>query len=248
MIWRKILNRLTGKKTGVLIYVVEVSLIIVSILVAIQADRYQQNKRNEIKLDNYIQSMYQDLLKDHDRNQNNLADCQNDIKNIERSLRLSQINQDDSLSLALRNLGVVFTRGVFRAFPPTTFDIMLQSGDAALIRDLDFRNKLASAFSFREDYIKKDLLDFDIQTREMSKIMAQYGNLSCMFTSSELHACLRDREGFIENFHNDLFTFLRTAQVRAFHLQIAIQGFDKTIKEMEELYGFKQEEVAEETQ
>ena len=74
MIWRKILNRLTGKKTGVLIYVVEVSLIIVSILVAIQADRYQQNKRNEIKLDNYIQSMYQDLLKDHDRNQNNLAD------------------------------------------------------------------------------------------------------------------------------------------------------------------------------
>lgn len=246
MIWRRILKRLTGEKHSVFHYIVEVSLIIVSILVAIQADRYQQNRRNQIKLESYIHSMYQDLLYDQDRNRNNLEDCQNDIKNITRSLRLSQINQDDSLSVALRNLGVVFTRGVFRAFPPTTFDIMLQSGDVALIRDLDLRNKLASTFSFREDYIKKDLLDFDIQTREMSKTLAQYGNLPCMFSRSDLHACLQEREGFTENFHNDLFIFLRTAQVRAFHLQIAIQGFDRTIKEMEDLYQLKNEEIKEE--
>ena len=93
-----------------------------------------------------------------------------------------------------------------------------------MIRDLDFRNKVASTFSFREEYIKKDLLDFDIQTREISNTLAEFGHLSCMFSGSSLPACLKDREGFIENFHNDLFTLLRTAQVRAFHLQIAVRS------------------------
>lgn len=248
MIWRRILKRLTGEKVGVLHYIVEVSLIIVSILVAIQADRYQQNKRNELKLENYIASMYQDLLEDQERNRNNLGDCQQDIRNITQSLRLSQINQADSLNLALRNFGVVVTRGVFRAFPPTTFDIMLQTGDIALIKDLDFRSRLASTFSFRDDYVKKDLLDFDTQTRETSKALGQYGNLSCMFSNSNLQTCLTDREGFVAHFHNDLFICLRMAQVRAFHLQNAVRYFDKTIKVMEELYGFKQEKVAAETQ
>lgn len=248
MIWRRILKRLTGEKPNVLHYIVEVSLIIVSILVAIQADRYQQNKKNQEKLTSYLEAVYQDLVDEQVRNQNNLDDCEQDIKNITRSLRLSQVNQDDSLNVALRNFGIVVTRGVFRAFPPMTFDIMLQTGDIALIKDLDFRSRLASTFSFRDDYVKLDLLDFNIQTREASKALAQYGNLSCMYSHTDVQICLTDREGFITHFHNELFSLLRTAQVRAFHLHNAVRYFDKTIQVMEELYGFKQEKVEEKTQ
>lgn len=248
MIWQRILKRLTGKKVGALHYIVEVSLIIISILVAIQADRYQQNQRNQEKLESYLEAVYQDLVDEQVRNRNNLGDCQQDIRNITQSLRLSQINQADSLNLALRNFGYVVTRGVFRAFPPTTFDIMLQTGDIALIKDLEFRSRLASTFSFRDVYVKMDLLDFDVQTRETSKALGQYGNLSCMFSNADIQSCLTDRPGFIAHFHNNLFTILRTAQVRAFHLQNAVRYFDKTIQVMEDKYGFKQEEVEEEGQ
>lgn len=246
MFWRKLFSRLNNGKVNFLVYLVEIFLIIFSILIAIQADRYQQYKRNQNKLDNYLQAMHQDLLNEQRLNRNNLGDCLQDIKNLEKSLRMSQVNQDDSLTLALQNFGAVISRGVFRAFPPTTYDIMFSSGDIALIRDLDFRSRLAGTFSFRNSYTKKELLDFDALTDEVARNLAKYGNLSCMLSTNEQYVCLNDRAGFVSNFHNELFLLLNNARSRAFHLRIAIRYFEGTIEEMEEKYGLKQEKAEKE--
>ena len=244
MFWRKFLSRITNGKTNIFVYFAEIWLIIFSILVAIQADRYRQNIRTENKLDDYLQAMYQDLLIDQRLNQNNLADCLNDIKNIEASMRLSQIDQVDSLSSALQNFGAVIARGVFRAFPPTTYDIMISTGDIGIIKDLEFRSRLAGAFSFRQDYVKKDLLAFDALTDEVARSLGQFGNLSCMVSTPAPHTCLRDRNGFIDNFNNELFLLLTNARSRAYHLRIAIRYLEATIEKMEEMYDLQVPEEA----
>lgn len=234
MIWRKILSRLKSKNTGIGVYLIEISLIILSILIAIQADRYNQSRKNEAKLQDYLQSMHQDLLEEQRQNRNNLIDCEKDLNSIERCLKLCRYNQDDSLDLALKNLGSVFTRGVFRTFPPTTFDIMLSTGDISLIKELEFRNRLAATFSFRDTYIKEDLQNFDDQIEELSHSMGRYIDWACLATSETFHPCLVDRTGFVEDVHNELFIFMRIAQLRAFHLGIAVNSFAAMIKEMEE--------------
>ncbi len=238
MILRKLLNRQKMKKRAVITYFVEISLIILSILIAIQADRYNQSRKDQKKLKNYLESTYQDLLDEQEQNQLNLADCQSDIAHLYKSSRLSRYNQDDSLQLALSSLKIVFSRGVFRAFPPTTFDIMTSNGDISLIKDLDFRKMLASAFSFRDTYVRKDLQEFDAQTKEVGRELAEFIDLECLATSDQLFLCLTDKEGFVKDFHNEIFIFLRQAQIRAFHLNIAISYFDYTIKDMEQLYDF----------
>jgi hypothetical protein len=234
MLWRKILNRLKSKNSSIVTYIVEVSLIILSILIAIQADRLNQSRRNSAKLDDYLQAMYQDLLDEQDQNVNNLVDCQKDIYSLEQCLRLCRYDQNDSLNLALQHLAAVFTRGVFRTFPPTTFDIMLSTGDISLIRDIAFRNRLAATFSFRDTYVQDELQEFDDQIQNLSHSLGRYIDWSCLTTTRSLESCLIDRQGFVEDVHNDLFIFLRTTQLRAFHLDIAIQNFKRTIREMEQ--------------
>ncbi len=220
-------------------YIGEVSLIILSILIAIQADRYSQSMKNQAQLEEYLQLTYQDLLDEQFLNQNNLNDCQSDISDIQTCLRLCRYNQDDSLNQALSHLQRVFSRGVFRAFPPTTFDIMASNGDISLIQDLSFRKNLASVFSFRDAYVKQDLLDFDAQTKTLAYELGQYIDLECLSYSESLHTCLIDRPGFVEGVHNELVIFLRQAELRQFHLTIAVQYFERAINEIEQLYDLK---------
>lgn len=248
MFWRKFLSKLSGGKVNVLAYILEIFLIIFSILIAIQADRYQQSKRNQHKLEDYIEAMYIDLLDEQESNRNNLFDCQQDINSIRAGIRLSQINQNDSIQLALYNLAQVASRAVFRAFPPTTFDIMMSTGDIALIKDLEVRGQLASTFSFRDNYIKRDLLEFDNETKKAIAQLSKYVNLSCMYTTRNLTDCLTDREGFTQHFHNELFAISRAADLREFHLRRAITYFEFAIENMEEVYGLNREEMIKETE
>ena len=236
MIWKKVFNRMNGNNISVLAYVIEVLLIIFSILIAIQFDRYNQRKKNEQKLHAYMQAVYQDLLDEQTANINNLADCKKDLEAIENSLRLKSYNHDDSLQTALHKLREVFSRGVFRAFPPTTFDMMQSTGDLNLIQDLEFRKMLASIFSFRNTYLKSDLLEFDQQTTIMSVKLGQYIDLPCITTKKDLTSCLTDREGFVNDVDNELFVYQRLVYLRAFHLKNAVSSFQRLIEEMERRY------------
>jgi hypothetical protein len=231
------LNRLFNAKGQWRIYLLEIVLIVLSVLLAIQADRYNQQRKKDAKLEAYVKGLYQDLKDEQFSNHNNLADCNKDIADIEACIRLAKFDQNDSLNLALDKLGTVFTRGVFRAFPPTTFDIMTYSGDIALIEDLAFRKRLAAAFAFRDNYTKQELKNYDVEIQNMARQMSRYLDFTCMASTNDRHRCLVDREGFVADHHNDLFLFLQTARNRAFHLQVGIGSFEHVIKELEQLYG-----------
>ena len=223
-------------------YFLEVFLIILSVLAAIQADRYNQARKDQQKLDDYVQALYQDLQEEQASNRMNLFDGRKDLECMEAAMRQLRYNQNDSLQLALRNLGAVFTRGVFRAFPPTTYDVMLSSGDLALIEDLEFRNLLAAAMAFRENYLKKDLEKFDEQTLAYSRYVGQYVDITCLASSEQLYPCIFDREGLVSDVHNELFIYYRVAQLRASHLSASVRTFEVTINSMEELYAVGEDE------
>lgn len=236
MLLRRIRQRLSTSNAKVATYLLEVLLIILSVLAAIQADRYNQARKDRQKLDDYVQALYQDLQEEQESNRMNLFDCRKDLACIEAAMSQLRYDQNDSLQMALGNLAAVFTRGVFRAFPPTTYDVMLSSGDLALIEDLEFRNLLAAAMAFRDNYLKKDLQKFDEQTLELSRYVGQYVDITCLASSEELYPCIFDRQGLVRDVHNELFIYYRVAQLRAFHLSASVQTMDFTLKTMEELY------------
>lgn len=237
MLLRRIRQRLSTSNAKVVTYLLEVLLIILSVLAAIQADRYNQARKDQQKLEEYVDALYQDLLDEQAANRMNLADCQKDLAAIEAAMQQFRYDQNDSLQLGLANLGAVFTRGVFRAFPPTTYDVMLSSGDLALIEDLEFRNLLASVMAFRDNYLKSDLQEFDKQTLAFSRYIGQYVDITCMASTEQLYRCIIDREGLVNDAHNELFIFYRVAQLRAFHLSASVRGMATAIREMEEMYG-----------
>jgi hypothetical protein len=242
MLLRRIRQRLSNSNAKVATYLLEVLLIILSVLAAIQADRYNQARKDQQKLDEYVQALYQDLQEELETNRMNLIDCQKDLTAIEDAMRQFRYDQNDSLQLGLANLGAVFTRGVFRAFPPTTYDVMLSSGDLALIEDLEFRNLLASVMAFRDNYLKSDLQEFDKQTLELSRYVGQYVDITCLASSEELYPCIFDRQGIVSDAHNELFIYYRVAQLRAFHLSASVRGMDAAVRGMEELYAVGEDE------
>lgn len=237
MLFRRIFNRIAAARGKWGVYLLEVALIVLSVLLAIQADRYNQERKNEAKLKAYIQALYQDLKDEQFANRNNLLDCKKDIASIASCIRLSQYDQNDSITMALDHFRQVFSRGVFRAFPPTTFHIMTNSGDIALIKDLALRKQLAATFAFRDNYIKQDLRNHDQLTKDIASRMSPYLDFPCMKRSDGLHQCLTDRHGFAANGQNDLFLFQQTAEARAFHLKVGINYFEACIGELEGLYG-----------
>lgn len=117
MLFRRIFNRIAAARGKWGVYLLEVALIVLSVLLAIQADRYNQERKNEAKLHAYIQALYQDLKDEQFANRNNLLDCQTDVADLKACIRLTSYNHDDSLNLALNHFRRVFSRGVFRAFP-----------------------------------------------------------------------------------------------------------------------------------
>ena len=64
-----------------------------------------------------------------------------------------------------------------------------------------------------------------------------------MYNTRNLVSCLTDRAGFSQQFHNELFPLLRTADLRAFHLKRAINYFDAAIADIERIYHLKPEDV-----
>lgn len=217
---------------GVRKYVTQVSLILVSLLLATRADRCRDAAKEQVKLQEYLTAVQSDIQKEIKMNQMNLNDCKRDIKCLIRFLVLSDLSEVDSLYAAYSSFAEVYQRGVFRSFPPTTFDVMTQAGDAYLLKDLKLRNNLASVFAFRQNVIHKDLLDFDTQTQVCAEKLGRFFDLSLMFSEGRENF-MHDQAGFLRDPHNEVFLLLRNAQLRAFHLETAVEDLQETLSELD---------------
>ncbi|NJO87212.1 MAG: hypothetical protein HC821_04240 [Lewinella sp.] len=216
-------------QAGLLEYSLQLSLIILSILIATGVDRCNQRRNDHQKVHAYLQAILQDLENDQESNELNLVDGENDIVSLERALSLVQYPHDDSLTLFVDQFFTVFLKGVFRTFPPTTFDLMRSSGDLALLKDLDLRNDLAVYFAFRDNIVRSDLQQYDQYIFKTVEGIGQYFDLACLNARDQPLACLTDRDGLLNHPRNELVLLLRQANLRVFHLQIAVQNGEKML-------------------
>jgi hypothetical protein len=217
-------------------YLLQVTLIILSILIATSVDRCNQAQKNARDLQEYLLAVRADLIADIESNNLNLIDCKKDVAGISRGLALLRHNHPDSLDQAIiGEIVPVLNRGVFRSFPPTTFELMQATGDVRLIPDLELRDLIATAFAFQEDYVKADLQAYDAQVLATIEQLGRFIDLTCVLQPKRATACIEDQPAFLSDPHNELVLLLRVADNRAFHLERATYGLKKTLEAVEEV-------------
>ena len=217
-------NRFTGTfREKAQDYFIQVSLIILSLFVAVGVDRCNTANRQEKVLQEYYEAIAQDLVKELSLNEENLYDCQQDMAGIKKAQQSFRYNQSDSLQNGLRAIAGVAIRGVFRTFSPTTFDVMSSTGDVLLIKDLELRDDLYAIFSFRNNIIQQDLIGFNKQLDQTLEKLGPFIDYACLTQSQTLVECILDREGLVQDPHNELMTLQLKTGRRAYHLEIAIR-------------------------
>jgi hypothetical protein len=212
-------------------YITQITLILLSLFIATSVDRCREANKNQEKLREYMQAVLVDIQGEKETCQINLHDCKRDIQGLTNTLEY--VNKPDSLEIALTSFSSVFWRGVFRTFSPTTFETMGETGDITLLKDLKLRNKLSSVFAFRRTVVKQDLEEYDRQTNLCAEKMGQHIDLTRWLYSQPFdESCIFDRAGFLQSPHNEVFILLRVANLRAFHLENAIEDLEDAEKEL----------------
>jgi hypothetical protein len=217
---------------GVRKYVTQLTLILISLLLATRADRCREAGKEQAKLREYLIAIQADIEDEIKTDKMNLVDTKRDEKCLIQFFSKCYYDNNDSLYEAYSNFAEVYQRGVFRAFPPTTFDLMAQSGDANLLKDLPLRNSLASVFAFRQNVIQKDLENFDEQTQVCAEKLGRFFDLSLMFAGVK-EQFLYDKKAFLKDPHNEVLLLYRSTGLRAFHLETAIEDLKETQKELD---------------
>ncbi|WP_020570473.1 hypothetical protein [Neolewinella persica] len=216
-------------------YLVQVSLIIISLLIAVGVDRCNQSVKNERTLDAYLEAIHKELVEEEEATNNNLGDCEKDIDGLLGAAQGFSSGGDEQLIRAIGSTAQVFVRGVFRSFSPTSFDVMINSGHGLLMKDLELRQSLSGVMAFRENYIKADLLRHDELTLEAIGDFSEYLDLDCLrrVEPAAFLTCLTDRQLAEQNGARDLAVLLRHSEIRSFHLQ-AYQRLLKSVIPMVE--------------
>ncbi|MCC7245345.1 MAG: hypothetical protein IT269_06675 [Saprospiraceae bacterium] len=218
---------------GVKKYVTQISLILISLLLATRAEKCRDEHKEDRKLREFLVEIQADIEDELQQNKMNLKDCDRDIKCMINFLQYYNHPSPDSLKSAMESIAEVYQRGVFRAFPPNTFEIMVETGDVRLIRDLKLRAELASIFAFRRNVVQPDLASFDLQTQACFEKMGYFFNLTQLMNEYN-ESFFTDKTAFTKGPHNEVFLLLRNAQLRAFHLDVAIEELEKAQKSLNE--------------
>lgn len=201
-------------------YLLQVSLILVSLFIAFGINRCSENAKDADKLALYRSTIIAELERELESTEYNLADCENDIDDLQQAAIIFSQELTDQTLVAVGGIGRVFVRGVFRTFPPSTYDLMADSGDALLIKDLQLRKDLAATSAFRDDYVKADLFRHDEMTIRAIKDMGQFIDVICLANAGEgeYAGCIEDQVGLFKRGGAYLTPLLRHAELRAFHL------------------------------
>lgn len=215
-------------------YLTQITLILLSLSIATSVDRCRERAKDNVKLIGYLHAIQVDISEETKTCRLNLKDCDQDIQCLTTTLRLINKTQQDSIESAMTNFAAVYWRGVFRAFPPTTFDMMGETGDANLLKNLELRNRLASVFAFRRTVLQQDLEKFDRQTEACAQKLGEHVDLTrLLYSTSFDEKCILDRSAFFKSPHNEVFLLLRTANLRAFHLEKAIESLEEAGSELD---------------
>lgn len=217
---------------GVRKYITQVSLILLSLFIATSVDRCREAAKDKKKLKEYLTAVHAEIKDELETCEMNLRDCERDQGCLGNVLHYAGIAHPDSQVVALQNFAEVYQRGVFRSFPPTTFEVMNETGDIALLKNDTLRSQLAIAYAFRRNVVQKDLEDFDKATQVCAEKMGEMIDLSALLFMVDYEKCMLDRKRFISDPHNEVFLLLRMALLRGFHLDTSIEEWQEAEKSL----------------
>ncbi|MEM7572578.1 MAG: hypothetical protein AAF433_06745 [Bacteroidota bacterium] len=213
-------------------YIIQVSLIILSILIATGISHCEQDRQEDKRLQEYWQAIQAEVEEEIRVLENNVFDAQKDVKNLKRGITLAQYAHPDSTLLSLQEFARTNLRGVFRTFPPSTYETMVSTGDVHLIKDLEFRNTLGSAFNYLQEVVKPDLINWDAATQKSFEQLSPYLNVSQLLAYNITPAVLANWQGFQEASAEVYAVLLRQANIRAFHLSAGLSYFQNLQEEL----------------
>lgn len=197
--------------------------------------RWLENRADIEKRREYLAGIRADIDEELQTNRTNLNDCNRDIRALTRILERSQspgLAGADSIPLLYYD---VFMRGVFRAFQPRTYDLMVTNGDIGLLKDLKLRQTLTGTFAFRSSNLKTAFSDFDAEVKRSTQTMGQFMDLYAMQRVEAGQRIPFDQAGFRKMGRNAVFQVLRAAQVKAFYLEISTDSFQELKEVLEKL-------------
>lgn len=217
---------------GVRKYITQVSLILLSLFIATSVDRCREAAKDKKKLKEYLTAVHTEIKEELETCEMNLSDCKRDQFCLANTLHYAGFAHPDSQVLALQNFAEAYNRGVFRTFPPTTFEIMSETGDIALLKNTELRTQLAVAFAFRRNVIKQDLEAYDQATQVYAEKLGEMIDLRALFFRSDYTASIIDKKRFASDPHNEIFLLLRVALMRGFHLKKSIEEWQEAEKSL----------------
>ncbi len=212
-------------------YITQISLLLVSLMIATSADRCRTRQKEVVKLREYLAAIKDDLKEEVETCRMNMNDCARDMKCLRMVIKYSDYAQPDSIRYGFEYFLEVYQRGVFRTFPPTTFEMMMQAGDVYLIKDLALRSELASAFTFVNRNIRDDLESFNQETDKCAAVAGNYIDFSSnLFEDMSIYP--RPTKGDMR-WSNAVCALLANTNVRKFHLVNSIENLTEALKKLE---------------
>ncbi|WP_116126845.1 hypothetical protein [Lewinella sp. IMCC34183] len=216
-------------------YLLQVSLIIIGLIIATSVDRCNTARKDRHRLTGYYQAIYKDLEEEQNATANNLGDAIKDVANLDAAIRRFGYADPDSAVAGLTSLNAVLRKGVFRTFSPTTYDVMLNTGDISLIRDIELRSELAGVFAYRTNIVRTDLADYDALVAETIAALAAYIDPACIVEFRAAAPCIRDVAGLADHGLDSLVLLSLAARDRLFHLQLAEGELEAVAKRVGEV-------------
>lgn len=202
-------------------YLLQVSLIVLGLVIATGADRCNANRQEDRRLQQYYQAILQDLQDEQRVTAMNIGDARNDVGQLEYAITKLALADPDSTLAGLDTLRWVLQKGVFRTFNPTTFDVMVNTGDVSLIDDLSLRSDLAAVFAFRTNIVRPDLEAYNSQTVRTIEQLATLTDLNCLLQDVGYREVCRPIDAATATRgKNVLISLLLQAKSRLFHLEM----------------------------
>ncbi len=223
----------TRLKAKFLEYLLQVSLIILGLVIATSADRCNTRRKSDRTLQEYYAAIRTDLAAEDRSNQYNIGDAERDVASLDSTVWLFTTDSPDSLVLGVKALTAVLAKGVFRTFSPTTFDVMVNTGDVSLIKDLELRSELAALFAFRTDIVAQDLADYNRQVLLTLESIGDKIDLNCIVGLTVTADCIKSPTRLAEETKDELLVLQRVATSRLFHLSM----YQEQVLEMTERVG-----------
>ena len=211
-------------------YLLQVSLIILGLVIATSVDRCNTRRKSDRTLQEYYAAIRTDLAAEDRSNQFNIDDAERDVASLDSALWLFTTDSPDSLVLGVEALTSVLAKGVFRTFSPTTYDVMVNTGDVSLIKDLELRSELAALFAFRTDIVEQDLADYNRQVLLTLESIGDKIDLSCIVDLTITVDCIKSPASLAEHTKDELLVLHLVANSRLFHLTM----YQEQVVEMRE--------------